>query len=194
MKNARQGGREAILKAAVRLFAEKGYTGASTREICQAAGITKPVLYYHFRGKEHLYQELIIDCFSQHQKVLLRASQAGGTFRERLVRIMETNLKSAREDPWRVRFLTRMVFSPEEQRPRLNVVARLEEERAFLTGVFQNGVAAGLVRGKPRELATVTMGMSLITILANLFTGKPALNRRDAEKLVGVLLDGCAAE
>jgi len=194
MKKARQGGREAILKAAVRLFAEKGYTGASTREICQAAGITKPVLYYHFRGKEHLYQELIIDCFSQHQKVLLRASQAGGTFRERLVRIMETNLKSAREDPWRVRFLTRMVFSPEEQRPRLNVVARLEEERAFLTGVFQNGVAAGLVRGKPRELATVTMGMSLITILANLFTGKPALNRRDAEKLVGVLLDGCAAE
>jgi len=194
MKNARQGGREAILKAAVRLFAEKGYTGASTREICQAAGITKPVLYYHFRGKEHLYQELIIDCFSQHQKVLLRASQAGGTFRERLVRIMETNLKSAREDPWRVRFLTRMVFSPEEQRPRLNVVARLEDERAFLTGVFQNGVAAGLVRGKPRELATVTMGMSLITILANLFTGKPALNRRDAEKLVGVLLDGCAAE
>jgi AcrR family transcriptional regulator len=194
MKKARQGGREAILKAAVRLFAEKGYTGASTREICQAAGITKPVLYYHFRGKEHLYQELIIDCFSQHQKVLLRASQAGGTFRERLVRIMETNLKSAREDPWRVRFLTRMVFSPEEQRPRLNVVARLEDERAFLTGVFQNGVAAGLVRGKPRELATVTMGMSLITILANLFTGKPALNRRDAEKLVGVLLDGCAAE
>ena len=194
MKKARQGGREAILKAAVRLFAEKGYTGASTREICQAAGITKPVLYYHFRGKEHLYQELIIDCFSQHQKVLLRASQAGGTFRERLVRIMETNLKSAREDPWRVRFLTRMVFSPEEQRPRLNVVARLQDERAFLTGVFQNGVAAGLVRGKPRELATVTMGMSLITILANLFTGKPALNRRDAEKLVGVLLDGCAAE
>ena len=194
MKNARQGGREAILKAAVRLFAEKGFTGASTREICQAAGITKPMLYYHFRGKEHLYQELIIDCFSQHQKVLLRASQAGGTFRERLVRIMETTLKSAREDPWRVRFLTRMVFSPEEQRPRLNVVARLEDERAFLTGVFQNGVAAGLVRGKPRELATVTMGMSLITILANLFTGKPALNRRDAEKLVGVLLDGCAAE
>ena len=194
MKKARQGGREAILKAAVRLFAEKGYTGASTREICQAAGITKPVLYYHFRGKEHLYQELIIDCFSQHQKVLLRASQAGGTFRERLVRIMETNLKSAREDPWRVRFLTRMVFSPEEQRPRLNVVERLEDERAFLTGVFQDGIAAGLVRGKARELATITMGMSLITILANLFTGKPALNRRDAEKLVGVLLDGCAAE
>ena len=50
------GGREAILKAAMRLFAKKGYAGASTREICETAGITKPVLYYHFRSKQHLYR------------------------------------------------------------------------------------------------------------------------------------------
>ncbi len=194
MKKPKQGGRQAILSAAMRLFAEKGYAGTSTREICQAARITKPVLYYHFRSKEHLYQELMIDCFSQHQKVLLRASQAGGTFRERLIRIMEDELKSAREDPVRVRFLTRMIFSPEEQRPRFNAIARMEDDRTFLAGVFRDGVAAGAVRGKPLELATILMGMSLITILENLFTGRPTLTRRNAEKLVTVLLDGCAGE
>jgi len=194
MKKTGGGGRAAILTAAMRLFAEKGYAGTSTREICQAARITKPVLYYHFQSKEHLYQELMIDCFSQHQKVLLRASQAVGTFRDRLIAIMEYDLKSAREDPLKVRFLTRMIFSPEEQRPRFNAVERMENQRSFLAGIFREGVAAGAVRGKPRELATILMGMSLITILENLFTGRSTLTRRNAEKLVGVLLDGCSHE
>lgn len=194
MNKTRKRGRDAILGAAMQLFAENGYAGTSIREICQAARITKPVLYYHFRSKEHLYQELMIDCFSQDQKMLLRASQVGGTFRDRLVRIMESELKSAREDPLRVRFLTRMIFSPEEQRSRLNAVEQGEKKRSFLAGVFRDGVAAGAVRGKPIELATILMGMSLITIMENHFTGRPTLTRRNAMKLVDVLLDGCAAE
>ncbi|NWG12691.1 MAG: TetR/AcrR family transcriptional regulator [Acidobacteria bacterium] len=191
MNRQRHGGRQAILEAAMRLFAEKGYAATSTREICKAARITKPVLYYHFRSKEHLYQELMIDCFGQHQKMLLRASQAAGGFRERLVRVMEEELKSAREEPLRVQFLIRMIFSPERRRPQFNAVARMEANRAFLADVFRKGVASGEVLGKPAELATIMMGMSLITILENLFTGKPTLTRRNAERLVGVLLDGC---
>ena len=60
------------MNAAMELFARKGYTGSSIREICQAAGVTKPVLYYHFRSKEQLYQELMLDIFNQTRKNLLR--------------------------------------------------------------------------------------------------------------------------
>jgi DNA-binding transcriptional regulator YbjK len=35
-------GRGAIVKAAIRVFAQKGYAGASVREICSEAGVTKP--------------------------------------------------------------------------------------------------------------------------------------------------------
>ncbi|NLT68554.1 MAG: helix-turn-helix transcriptional regulator [Acidobacteria bacterium] len=40
--------REAILKGATKLFSEKGYSGSSIREICQAAGVTKPVILLPF--------------------------------------------------------------------------------------------------------------------------------------------------
>ena len=38
-----------IVAAAVRLFCEKGYEATAVREIVEAAGVTKPVLYYYFR-------------------------------------------------------------------------------------------------------------------------------------------------
>ena len=43
-----------LLEAAVRLFAHKGYRATSTREIVEAAGVTKPMLYYYFQSKEGL--------------------------------------------------------------------------------------------------------------------------------------------
>ena len=43
-----------LLEAAVRLFAHKGYPATSTREIVEAAGVTKPMLYYYFQSKEGL--------------------------------------------------------------------------------------------------------------------------------------------
>ena len=40
-----------ILKKALELFSEKGYDATSVREICEAAGITKPTLYYFYGSK-----------------------------------------------------------------------------------------------------------------------------------------------
>src|SRR5947209_17782025 len=51
--------RAAIVKAAIRLFAEKGFRGATTRELAACCGITEPVLYQHFRTKRDLYTAII---------------------------------------------------------------------------------------------------------------------------------------
>jgi AcrR family transcriptional regulator len=48
-----------ILAAATRVFARKGYDGASMSEIATAAGITKPVLYDHFTSKDALFDTLL---------------------------------------------------------------------------------------------------------------------------------------
>jgi AcrR family transcriptional regulator len=47
--------REAILDAALGVFAQRGYEGASTAEIAAAAGCSEPVLYKHFSGKRDLF-------------------------------------------------------------------------------------------------------------------------------------------
>ena len=48
-----------ILAAATRIFARKGYDGASMSGIATAAGITKPVLYDHFASKQVLFETLL---------------------------------------------------------------------------------------------------------------------------------------
>src|SRR5574341_482023 len=65
--------RAAIAAAAVRLFAERGFRGATTRELAAAAGVTEPVLYQHFKTKRDLYGA-IIESKSREggQKVLAR--------------------------------------------------------------------------------------------------------------------------
>lgn len=51
--------REAIIAAAVRLFSEKGFRGATTRELAAALDVTEPVIYQHFETKRDLYRAII---------------------------------------------------------------------------------------------------------------------------------------
>jgi AcrR family transcriptional regulator len=51
--------RERLLYAAARIFARKGYAGATVEEIAEAAGYTIGALYAHFAGKQELFLELM---------------------------------------------------------------------------------------------------------------------------------------
>ena len=48
-----------ILAAALKVFADTGYTGASMDQIAAAAGVTKPTLYQYFDSKETLFQSMM---------------------------------------------------------------------------------------------------------------------------------------
>jgi AcrR family transcriptional regulator len=194
MEAAMRSGRAAIVKAAMEVFAQKGFAGASTREICAVAGVTKPVLYYHFRSKEHLYRELMIDSFGNYEKVLLRASQGRGTLRERLVRMVDNDFRATKEDAMRAKFVLRMIFSPGEQHPLFDYVKEMEEQRKIIAGVLKEGIDDGSLRGKALDLANALMGLQLIAELEHLLTGRPTLTRRRAEQCVDLLLQGCRVQ
>lgn len=53
--------RKRILSAAAQTFASEGYRAASISEICEKAGITKPVFYDHFDSKYDAFIEVIKD-------------------------------------------------------------------------------------------------------------------------------------
>src|SRR6478672_5151879 len=50
--------RDRIVDAALRLFAERGTTAVSMRELADAADVTVPGLYYHFASKADLIREV----------------------------------------------------------------------------------------------------------------------------------------
>ena len=61
--------RNAILKAAVALFAERGYDGTSIRAIVAKARVNQAAINYHFKGKEGLYFEVLKVAFEGYLRL-----------------------------------------------------------------------------------------------------------------------------
>jgi TetR/AcrR family transcriptional regulator len=57
--------RRAILDAALDLFSDCSFEGASTRAIAEVAGVTQPLLNYHFAGKAELWRAAVDDLFER---------------------------------------------------------------------------------------------------------------------------------
>ena len=188
----RDSAKDAIRNAAVELFAEKGFAATSTREICQRAGISKPVLYYHFGSKEQLYEELVLDAFNEYQRELRRASRRGRTPRERLIEVLSAMFSYARHkhDYWRMGF--RMVFAPEKESPAINYVEMRQADEKLLTEIVREGIRKGEIKGKPEQIAGAIIGMATACIMGYLVTGKPSLDRTAAREVIDLLMEGCA--
>lgn len=60
--------RERILRAAEQLFDELGYANTTIDQIAQRLGVTKPFVYYYFRNKQELFEQLswapTVACFT----------------------------------------------------------------------------------------------------------------------------------
>lgn len=54
-----------MLRAAARIFAERGFRGTSTEELGAACGISGPALYKHFASKEALLAHLLVGISTQ---------------------------------------------------------------------------------------------------------------------------------
>ena len=75
--------RDRIMKAAERLFAERGYDGTNIRAIVTKARVNQAAINYHFAGKDGLYNEVLRGAFralTQHQ--LAHAEDAKAMSRE----------------------------------------------------------------------------------------------------------------
>jgi AcrR family transcriptional regulator len=67
--------RAALIAAARRLFAERGYEGVAAEEIVRAAGVTRGALYHHFGGKAELleaaYEQLEAESTARVARIVL---------------------------------------------------------------------------------------------------------------------------
>ncbi len=75
--------REQLLDVGRRLFAERGFEGTSIEEIAAKAGVSKPVVYEHFGGKEGLYA-VVVDRETQFLQGRLTEALSHGEGRELL--------------------------------------------------------------------------------------------------------------
>ena len=72
--------RAQLIEVGRKLFAEKGYDGTSVEEIAAVAGVSKPVVYEHFGGKEGLYA-VVVDREVQRLLDGITSALTGGSAR-----------------------------------------------------------------------------------------------------------------
>jgi AcrR family transcriptional regulator len=82
------GTRERLLEAAGQVFGERGYRGATIRQICKAAGANVAAVNYHFEHKEGLYHEVLAHAFGKAMQGQVPAGPAG-SLEERLRRLVQ---------------------------------------------------------------------------------------------------------
>jgi AcrR family transcriptional regulator len=80
------------------VFAKRGYEATSVEEIAERAGISKPIVYEHFGGKEGLYA-VIVDREVEHIVASIAEAISSGSPRERLERAALAFLGYVQERP-----------------------------------------------------------------------------------------------
>jgi len=105
--------RGAIFKAAVELFAHKGYFATTIRDIVDKAGVTQPMVYYYFGNKEQLFVSCIKEVHNNLEE-RLEEIDAGKSFDKFIGRYISATGKMYNEFPEALLLMVHFIHSPEE--------------------------------------------------------------------------------
>ncbi|NQU43937.1 TetR/AcrR family transcriptional regulator [bacterium] len=172
---------------ALEIFATKGFAGTSIREIAEAAGVTKPTLYYYFGSKERMYQSLykgLLEAFFGEMEQV--KDQTSGTMAHRLQAVVGLYFRWLNEKPLLATFIHRATFGLAFNMPAFDRDVRVVEE------ILRDGAAAGEI---PETNANPEVALHFIGIV-HLYVDRRAIVLRDplspdlAQRIVRRFLDG----
>jgi AcrR family transcriptional regulator len=180
--------RDRIMKAAERLFAERGYDGTSIRLIVAKARVNQAAINYHFDGKDGLYREVLRVAFrgmtedqlahAQEMKSMSREEALEAFIRRQLRPLMSRDESS--------RYMR--IFNWETVRPTAVFRSMLSEEAAPFMGL-----ASDLVRRFLPDADRRTLTVASIWLIGQ--CGVFLRNRdRLAEPPIGLNIDDAMVE
>ncbi|MCC6490449.1 MAG: TetR/AcrR family transcriptional regulator [Candidatus Hydrogenedentes bacterium] len=180
-----------LLASALSLFSEKGYEGTSIREIIERAGVTRPVLYYYFENKEHLFRRLVESWFAELVEDMDRVLEGVEGYRERLKILIWNVFEHAEKSPQVMRLIFHTFFAPRHQAPKLDKDALWESRFSRIMGIVNEGIACGDFEGRsPETLAMVFCGMMDMHLMTKSNRPHMELSRELGETIVDIFLDG----
>ena len=157
--------RQRILDTSLAMFNEQGQANVTTNHIADELGISPGNLYYHFRNKDDIIEQL----FSRYEEALDAALSGPG---ERLPELEDIwmQLHLVFECIWTYRFLYRDLVDilSRNRRLRLRFARILKRAADNASGVMRGLVVAGLMRASADEIeGTATNILVLSTFWLN---------------------------
>jgi TetR/AcrR family transcriptional regulator, cholesterol catabolism regulator len=149
-----------IIEAAARVFAERGFHGATTQDIADVLGIRQASLYYYFSSKEAALELVCLKGVEGFFEAGKAIAAGPGTARERLTLLIKSHLSPLldRGDFVRV-FLNERQHLPTESRRRIGRWSR------GLERIFEEVIKEGIAKGEfgadldPRLATLAILGM-----------------------------------
>ena len=190
--------RERILEATLELISEKGYLGATTREIANQAGVSELTIFRKFGKKERLFEEVLKNyTFLPRLKDLIPTIEELPV-PEALEAIGIRFLSTLKERKRFVRImLSEMNTYPEKVRNAYSQT--IEEMGQTLTGYLARLQSKGLLRDVPLDMAAIFF----LRILFTTFMNAEILNQKELSssemrsvvgQLVAIFLHGVMTE
>jgi AcrR family transcriptional regulator len=188
---AMQERRQRILAAAVECFQEKGYLGATTDEIAEAAGVTKRTLYRHMGSKQHLLLEIHENFVQEGLRRWQAVVDEGGTPTEQLRRLIRQHVRTVAEYQKEIR-----VFFEElkhlDEADRTHIYQQRDAYEAILLATLRAGMRTGEFRRLDAKVTTLLV-LGSLTELYRWYRPDGSLTPDElAEVLTGTILDGLA--
>ncbi|MFZ3047609.1 MAG: TetR/AcrR family transcriptional regulator [Desulfatirhabdiaceae bacterium] len=135
--------RERILMVAASFFANKGYAATSVREIVDAAGVTKPTLYYYFKNKEDLYLQLLNMAVLTFNDICKESQNVPGGMRIRLISLFSRVFELFREYGDLVRLVNSVIWGAQDTTPFYDFKSRHGSVESVFLQILEDGVKEG---------------------------------------------------
>lgn len=178
----RQERREAILKAAMKVFARKGYAAATIRAIAREAGIAQGTIYLYFPSKRDillaLYRSMVLESF---EEILARPERSDA---ENFLRsLIVDRIRRFRRNPRAVRFAFTELPLHRELRDKLYRDIALQQ-LGRLEAFLKDRIATGELRSLRADVAArAFQGMYVIFTLAEVVFGDRQVARLSPEEI-----------
>ena len=138
--------RRAAIRSAAAVFAEKGFHGASTRDIAERLGIKQGSLYYYFKSKEEALGEVCLFGIEEYVERMKSIAASDQPFESKLMATVTSHLSCYRERNEALKvYNDERLYLPRERRRDLKALG--SGYRQLLEQIFEEGVATGALRG-----------------------------------------------
>ncbi|HEY3417727.1 MAG TPA: TetR/AcrR family transcriptional regulator [Armatimonadota bacterium] len=164
--------RQELLRAAAKLFAERGFNATGVQDITAAAGVNKAMLYYYFGSKDGLYDLLIAQGITAIAEAVAVAEEPGLSLHVRIYRLVSAYLTVVVEQPEIARIIYREALGAgESTRPVVveHFTRTLQRVAAILDQAYDDG---GLGKVDTLLAAYSLFGMANMFISSHFVTGR----------------------
>jgi TetR/AcrR family transcriptional regulator len=180
-----------LMIAAAEVFVRKGYSAASVNEIVEAAGVTKPVLYYYFQNKEGIFHAILGDASRDFMNLLQATRQDQSSVQTRINRLLESLYTLCEENIQIVRLMYALHYGPPQGTPEHDIEIFHRRVQEIIMELVQEGISTGeLTDWDAQDIVWAILGIFDSAMELTLCHPEVGFNREKLARLLQILYLG----